>query len=271
LDYSKYIVKLKKLARRSVLLKGPSGVGKTYQFLKLLDGGWKGLYVHVSEHTGSVGHIDDDAWLIKRVDVPLSLTEKTAMLKNETSDFMVLMEYLRTQEHDYDFVFFDSLMNYAEALESYLKHELRLTGFDLWGLFGEKMKVMLRLLVSLAEPSQARPLHVIGTWGVEIGQDWEGKRQTQPIVSGKMVGPRIDYLFDDVLMLGRKDMPDGNEQYVMYTKPTNEFSAKISSPINLPPVVADPDLFKLITLIQNHSTNTQASMPSPSTKGTTNE
>jgi len=267
LDYTKYIVKPKKLARRSVLLKGPSGVGKSYQFIKLIEGGWNGLYVHVSEHTGTVDYIDPDMWPMKRVDVPLSLAEKSDMLRDESSDFMLMMEMLRTTDHGYDFVFFDSLMNYSEALESYLKHDRRLTGFDLWGLFGEKMKVMLRLLVSLTEPTQAHPIHVIGTWGVEVGQDWEGKRQTQPIVSGKMVGPRIDYMFDDVLMLGRNVGPDGNEQYVMYTKPTHEFSAKISSPIDLPPVVADPDLYKLITLIQDYAHNPQAGMPSPGTKG----
>jgi hypothetical protein len=114
-------------------------------------------------------------------------------------------------------------------------------------VFGEKMKMMLKLLVSLTKPSQAAPLHVIATWGVETGQDWEGKRAIVPIVDGKMVGPRIDYYFDDVLMLRKKETAEEGVQFLAYTGGTHEFDAKESSGVvKMPAIWADPNVYKML-------------------------
>ena len=243
-DYRSHIVKPQKKSKRSILLKGPSGCGKTFQFRKLLAGGMKGLYACVGEHVGTIEDLTYDHWPIAQVDIPLMPSEKAP----SKQDFILLMDFLRTADHGYDFVFFDSLMNFAERLLNELKYGKRLTGFELWGVFAEKMRMMINLLVSLAEPTQKAPLHVIGTWGVEVDQDWEGKRAIVPLIDGKKVGPKIDYAFDDVLMLRkRQDPASGEIEFLAYTGGTHEFDAKVSSgTVKMPPVWADPDLFKML-------------------------
>lgn len=242
-DYRAHITKPKRKSKRAILLKGPSGTGKTYQFRTLVEGGLRGLYGCVDEHVGTLEDLEYDSWPIVKVDVPLSPVDK----QPEEQDFILMMDFLRTEDHGYDFVYLDSLMNYADALIFHLKHVQRLTGYDLWGVFGEKMKMMLKLLVSLTKPEQPSPLHVIATWGVEIGQDWEGKRSIIPIVDGKMVGPRIDYFFDDVLMLRKKESAEEGVQFVAYTGGTHEFDAKVSSGlVQVPPVWAAPNLYRLL-------------------------
>ena len=245
--YKSHIIKPEKRAKRTILLKGPSGVGKTFQFRTLVEGGMRGLYACAEEHTGTLSDLEYDEWPLRPsyLDIPLMPLEK----KVEKQDFMLLMDYLRSDEHDYDFVYLDSLMNYADELQNYLKYEKRLTGFEFWGMFGTKMKQLLKLLVSLARPIHPKPVHVIATWGVEISQDWEGKRAIVPVVDGKMVGPRIDYAFDDVLMLRKRENAEG-VQYVAYTGGTHEFDAKVSSAVvKLPNPIADPNLFRILQKI----------------------
>lgn len=257
LDYAAHIVKPVRKTRRSILLKGPSGTGKTHQFRTLVEGtsnngtvypGLKVLYVCVDEHMGTIEDLDMDMWPINTFDVPLTPAEK----KPEQQDFIKLMDYIRSEAHPYDAVYFDSLMNYADKLVNLLKRERGLSGYELWLVFGEKMRKVLELLVSLTKPTLPRPVHVVGTWGVEVAQDWEGNRAIVPIVDGKMVGPRIDYFFDDVLML-RKKMNKDTEQidYLAYTGGTQEFDAKVSSGMRkLPTVITNPNLYRILLYIR---------------------
>ncbi len=237
-----------------MLLKGPSGTGKTHQFRTLLEGttrsdgtqvpGLKVLYACVDEHTGTIEDLDYDMWPIVTVDVPLMPSEKNPAQQ----DFIKMMDFLRSDQHDYDAVYFDSLMNYADRLVAYLKHSARLSGYELWGTFAEKMKKMLELLVSLTKPVHPKPVHVFATWGVEVNQDWEGNRAIVPICDGKVVGPRIDYFFDDVLMLRKKHVKETDEiKYIAYTGGTHEFDAKVSSGVRkLPTVIESPNLFRIL-------------------------
>ena len=245
MDYSQFITNVgSKKSRRAILLKGPSGSGKTFQFRTLHDAGMRGLYVCVDEHAETLSDLTFDRWNLTNVDVPLTPTEKDPNKQN----FIALMDYLRSDLHEYDFVYFDSLMNFADELVQYLKYTRRLTGFELWLAFGEKMKRALKTLVSLAQPKYPRPLHVLATWGVEVSQDWEGKRAIVPIVDGKMVGPKIDYFFDDVLMLRKEQDFDTKEiRFVAYTGGTHEFEAKVSSAtVKMPPVWLNPDLNRML-------------------------
>ncbi len=243
-DYRAHISKPQSKSKRSILLKGPSGTGKTYQFLKLHKAGLKGLYACADEHIGTLDEIKYDLWPLKQVGIPLMPSEK----RPEKQDFILMMDFLRTKDHGYDFIFLDSLMNYSDSLLSDLRYNQRLTGYELWLSFGERMRMLLKLLVSLTSPTQASPLHVIATWGVEVDQDWEGKRAIVPIVDGKMVGPRIDYAFDDVLMLRKRQHSDTKEiEYLSYTQGTHEFDAKVSSgSVKMPSIWADPDLSKML-------------------------
>jgi hypothetical protein len=206
-----------------------------------LDGGLKGLYACCGEHLGTIEDLDYDHWAIDKVDVPLMPGEKKPM----EQDFILMMDFLRTADHGYDFVFFDSLMNLSDALLSMLRQQ-RLAGYDLWGVFALKMKKALELLISLTKPTQKAPLHVIATWGVEVDQDWEGKRAIVPLIDGKKVGPRIDYAFDDVLMM-RKREDEGEIKYIAYTQGTHEFDAKVSSGVvKMPALWADPNVYKML-------------------------
>lgn len=243
-DYRAHIVQPQISSKRSILLKGPSGTGKTFQFRKLHDSGMKGLYACVGEHVGTLDGLTYDHWPIDKVDIPLSPSEK----QPANQDFIKMMDFLRTPDHGYDFVFFDSLMNFSDELLELLRGTHKLTGYDLWGIFALKMKMALKLLVSLTAPTQSAPLHVIATWGVEVDQDWEGKRAIVPLIDGKKVGPRIDYAFDDVLMLRKhQDAQSGEVKYIAYTGGTHEFDAKVSSGVvKMPTVWADPDLHKML-------------------------
>lgn len=249
MDYASKVVKPHRLVKRSILLKGPSGSGKSFQFRKLAEGEMKGLYACVNEHTGTVEDLNPDTWFINTYDIPLTISAK----RPEQQDFVALMDYMRSDQHDYDFLFFDSLFSFAEELEHYLRYEHRpqLTGFDLWRMFGEKMKRAIKILVSLTEPKHPRPVHVIATWGVGIGRDWEGNRAVEPLVSGNMVGPRISYYFDDVFMLRKQESADKGVEYLLYTGGTHEFDAKVSSGnVKLPAIIADPDLFRILRKIE---------------------
>lgn len=251
--YAKYIVRGESRACRTVLLKGASGTGKTYQFRTLDAEGMMGLYVDVEAKLASIKDLDPPLWWIRKPDVPLTPSDKTSMIANGTSDFIMLCDFIRGGKHPYDFVYFDSLMRYASKLVDYLRYDKNLTGFDLWGAFAQKMKKMLELLTSLASAEHPRPVHVIATWGVEIGQNWEGKRAVQPIVDGKVVGPLVDYFFDDVLYLTKREDPtSGKVEFMAYTGGTHEVSAKVSKPpsAKIPHIIADPNLGRLIKLLQ---------------------
>lgn len=247
--FSKSLSIPSKLNKRSVLLKGPSGSGKSYQFRTLVAGGGKGLYVHTSEHMGTVSDLFDaipcppDAFPITTYDIPLMPVEKNV----EKQSFMLMMDRLRMPDHPYDFVFFDSMFAFADELENYLKYTVRLTGYDLWRAFGEKLRMAMKLFVSLADAKQPKPVDVIATWGVQVAQDWEGKKMKEPIVSGNMVAPRIPYAFDDVFMLAKREKPDGEVEFYLYTGGTHEFDAKVSTGKKvLDHKIINPNLDKII-------------------------
>ena len=247
------IIKITTGGKRAMLLKGPSGVGKTFQFRKLHEAGLKGLVADVEAKPATIEDLDPDVFLLRALDVPTTPMEKQHMLADGSSDFMRLVEYLRSDDHDYDFVYFDSLMRYADVLVDYLKDVRGLTGFDLWGALGKKMKIALRMLVGLTSVEFPKPVHVIATWGVEISTDWRGRRFEQPVIQGKMVTPWIDYMFDDVIRLAKEENAEtGDVRFIAYTGGTGEFDAKVSSgAISLPQKIEDPSIARIIEVLQS--------------------
>ena len=208
------------------------------------------MYAHVSEHLETIADLDPDMVVLKQLDIPLLPTERNP----DKQDLIRMIDYLRTGDHPYDFVYIDSLMRYAQDLCSWIKYEhpKKPSGYDLWMMFGEKMRKVLRLLVGLTEADLPKPVHVICTWGVEVAQDWEGKKAIVPVVDGKMVGPHIDYAFDDVLMLRKQqDAATGNVMYIAFTGGTHEFDAKVSSGAQtLPTTIANPNLYRILLALQ---------------------
>lgn len=244
------VIKPARGSKRTILLMGPSGVGKTHQFRTLSDGGMCGLYVDVEAKLTSIVDLDPDTFLIRAPDIPLTPEDKQAMLRAGASDFIKLCDYVRAGDHPYDFIYLDSLMRFADALAGYLEHVLRLSGYDLWGAYAKKMKQMLKLLTGLASVEWPRPVHVVATCGVEIGKDWRGRVMEQPLLDGKVIPPAISYYFDDVLRLGKDESVDGCVSYVAYTGGTSEFNAKVSSGrVRLPHKILDPNLHNIIAAL----------------------
>lgn len=241
-----HIVKPAASDKRCVLLKGPSGTGKTYQFRTLVEGGLRGLYVNVNEHYRSLDGLDFDIFQVTKYDIPLTPGERNP----DKQDVIKMIMALRGDDHPYDFIFFDSLMSFSDKLVWYLKHIRNLGGYELWGEFGERMRMCLELLVGLSSPSLPKPVHVIGTWGVEKAANWEGQTSIVPLVDGKVVGPRVDYFFDDVFMLRKKLTDDGKAEFYAYTA-GKEFDAKVSAGNGkFPPVIASPNLHRMLLLLQ---------------------
>lgn len=246
------VVKVKRhQGKRSILLMGPSGTGKTYQFRTLIEGGMRGLYVDVEAKLRSIEDLEPEAFFVRALDMPLTPKEKASMIASGASDLIQLFDTIRFEEHEWEFVYFDSLMRYGDHLLNYLENTRGISGFDMWRMFGKKMSRMLVTLCNLSSPEYKKPVHVIGTWGVEMSTDWRNRRFEQPVVEGKMVRPRIPYYFDDVLRLAKHENAEtGDVAFIAYTGGTSEFDAKVSSgAIKLPPKILDPNLFEIIEVL----------------------
>lgn len=247
-EMRKWITKGQTFARQSILLEGPSGVGKTFQFRTLVDAGLKGLYVNVERKMLSVADLNADLWPLDNPDFPTRAADKDL----ERQDLMRLIEFLRTPDHGYDFVYLDSGMRYAEDLLRYLKTVKGIAGQELWGTFAEKLEMALKTLPTLTDPRNPAPVHVITTWGVEMNPDWQGQRSIQPLVDGQKVKPKINYWFDHVLYLDKLDDPlTGISEFVAFTQGKQGFSAKVSSgTAKLEPIIKNPNLAQIIATIE---------------------
>lgn len=243
--------------KRAVLVTGDSGTGKTHQFRKMVEAGFKGLYATTENKQSTIGDMEVPTYFIKNFDYPQDFKERKKILSIPGSA-LELFQALKTEDHGYDFLYFDSVMRYGSKMVNMLLN--RVANSDgaadtrkAYYFYGKKMKAFLDDISELTSGGTAKhPVHFIGTWGVEIGQDWQGKRRIQPIVDGKMVGPEINYAFDEVLMLGcNENLQTGDQTYEMYTMGNKEFSAKKSAPpgLNIPPKMVDPDLGKLIKVL----------------------
>lgn len=242
------VIKATKATKRATLLTGPSGVGKTHQFRTLHEKGLKGLYVDVEAKVSSLQDLDFDVFLIRNLDIPLNINEAKQMLSSGSSDFFKMTQYIKNEDHEYDFVYFDSLMRFSDKLHHYVKHIQGESGFDIWNNYGERMHMLFQQLVSLASPEWKKPVHVIATCGLQMGKDWKNVRTEQPVMMGNVAPPRLDYYFDDVIRLAKDSNADtGEVEYIAYLSGTREITAKVSAPsgIELPPKISSPNLYNL--------------------------
>jgi hypothetical protein len=252
MDLASKIVTGTALQRRAVLLKGASGTGKTYQYRTLVAEGYHPLYVDVEGKMPTIEDLNPPKWAIRHLDVPLLPTEVERMIQADQSDVAALVRYIELGQHEYDVVYFDSIMRYAEDLAAYLRYEKKLTGYDLWGIFAEKMRWVTKQITRLT--SATKPVHVVVTTGVELSTDWQGQRAVVPLIDGRAYAPRIDYYFDDVLYLSKRTNAASQlPEYVMYTQGTAEVPAKISSGgETVPPLIVNPSLGKLLRQLEAH-------------------
>lgn len=251
------------LFKRMTLVEGPSGSGKTHQLRTLVDGGMKVLAASTERKMSTVKDLIRDkrlsVWPINDYRFPTTLQEKQQILADGKENVIALFDYLRGGEHEFDAVYFDSFMRYAWKQFQHLAGSVKGSNGKLdkraaYGVFGTKMKTLLDLVASLCDSTTSkRPVHFIGTWGVERGQDYLGRSQIVPIVDGQMVGPQIDYHFDDVLMLRMEEDPTTKKKtYTMHTAGESSFAAKVSKPpsVYVPEIIEDPSLFKLIQVLE---------------------
>lgn len=248
IDYRASIVKPEAARFQTILLKGPSGTGKTFQLRKLVEAGMKGLYLDSEDKRTSLAGVDVDVWPITQSDFPLKPADK----KPEVQDLMRAVDFLRTADHGYDFVYLDSGMQYAENLLDYLENTRGLSGMDLWGVFAKKLEKGLKALAKLSSTKWPKPVHVITTWGVERDKDWAGTVKAVLLVDGQKVKPKVDFWFDHVLYLEiLDDVMTGNSDFVLHTKGTSRFDAKISGgEVKFDSPIKNPNLAEIIRKIQ---------------------
>lgn len=233
---------------RMMLLMGPSGVGKTHQIGTLVEANRNVLIANAENKLETIDYMElnDCVWPINGVDFPETPDQKRAMISSGASDMMKIIEYLRTPDHPFDDLVIESGMGYVENLYSYLCAE---NVGDKWAGFNalaRKVPLWMNLLKQLTDSTKTKkPVNVVVTWGVTVGEDWEGKRRWVPIIPGRANGPRVPYYFSDVLMLLKRGSGDDVE-YVMHTEGTHEFDAKVSTHLNIPAIIGKPDLNKLI-------------------------
>ncbi len=245
------------VSKRTMLLEGPSGVGKTHQYRTLIEGGMKVLMASTEFKLSTIKDLKPDVWPITDFDFPTSGAEKEAILRRGSANVIALFDYMRSGEHEYEVLYFDSLMRYAWKLFELLRTTTKNASgaadtLRAYGVFGTKMKVLLDLISSLTDSTGSKkPVHFIATWGVERAQDWEGRNQIVPVIDGKATGPLIDYCFDDVLMM-RMESDGRVKKYTMHTAGGNTFAAKVSKPagVAIDEVIENPNLFKLIGLLE---------------------
>lgn len=238
-------------SRDSIVLEGPSGSGKTRQMRSLVKGGLNVLLASAEKKKGTLRDLTFDEWVIEDYDFPLNAQEKGELVKAGEASGKVgmiqLLDMLRYEDHPYDAVFIDSYMQIVMRRFFLLAFEnpriSAKTGnpdvLAAYGLLGNKTRIEMDLLKTLTDPSSfKRPVHVVATWGVEQGEDWEGKTNVVPIADGKMVRPIVPYNFDHVFHLKAKEVSEGQIQYVMYTARTHQFDAKYSAGgVKLPPII----------------------------------
>ena len=256
-----------KRSGRLILLQGRSGTGKTYQGGLLMQAGMRVLWASVERKLATIQHLEPEVWPIMGVDFPLDAQEKHAMLNTPVppeghcaSDVIKLLDYLRNEDHPYDVVYFDSGMRYTWRLLEHLISTTTTTQGDkdprrAFLHYGKKVKMLLDKLTDLTDASTAKhPMHVVFTWGISPDKDESGRQLWLPVVDGNMVGPTIPYNFDDVLTLkALADYTTGEYKYVMETRATHDHDGKVSSPVNLPPVIESPNLASVIkTLSGTH-------------------
>lgn len=234
--------------KRTVLLEGSSGTGKTKQFEFLVNGapehgdagkGYSVLLCSTERKLTTLDHLDKSVYTVDVFDYPdpRNPNEVAAYVGSTVPrNLCQLIHLLRKEDHGYDVLFIDSLMRWTMRLLWRIggTNENPDARSD-YVIFGRKVQGMLDDLATLTDPTMMkRPLHVVATWGVEKGEDWEGYQKQTVAIDGKKVGPNVPYFFDDVLML-KAEAQDGKDEplYCAYTRASQKWDAKVSG--NVPP------------------------------------
>src|SRR3990172_9603930 len=236
------IIKPEKADKTTTLLMGRSGVGKTYQYRKLHEAGFKILVIASERKLLTIAGLKPDIVMIDNFDFPTSKGEVVQ------SDLLDVFNYLRTPGHKYDLVFWDGPMRWSEDLSDYLSSVKRLSGYDLWGIFAKKVEKALKHFTLLADPASPVPVHVVATWGVEHDKDWQANKSAVPIIDGQRVKPRISFWFDNVLYVEKlDDVIIGTSKFVLNTTGSGRFEAKISiGALKFDAVIENPNLAEIL-------------------------
>lgn len=260
-------VKPPELACHSTLLAGRTGVGKTYQLRKVIEAGFNPVYATTERKYATVADLltEQNFFLVTKPFFPLDGSEKAD--PNRPSDLIILYDQLRSKDHPFDMLFLDSGMFYVDSLLDYIKKVMKLVFPVSYGDYADRAEKFLKVTTGLVSPEHPKPVDVVVTWGVEIDQNWLGKRSVQPIMDGKRTKPKIGFHFDHVLYLDSRDAEEGGKEYVIHTQGTSEFEAKISSPLKFDPVIVNPDLGKILRQLKAAGKGQPAAAGTPTPPG----
>lgn len=245
-------VKPPEVSCHSFLLKGRSGGGKTHVFRDLIEAGYSGVYATTENKYATIADLltPENFYVIKDAFFPLNASEKANV--GRPSDLIKLYDQLRAPAHPFDFLFVDSGMFYLEELLAYIEGVMGLIYPANFGDFSKRAEKFFKTTTGLVSPQYPKPVDVFVTWGVERDIDWQGKRTTQPIMDGKRTKPKIDFYFDHVVYLESRAVVEGTgKEFVAHTQGTDEFEAKISSPLTFDPVIVDPDFGAILKRLKS--------------------
>jgi len=262
---------------RLIKLDGPSGVGKTWQARTIIQGlpelGIEGLRTLVATTERKLKTLEDlegkfDYYVIDWCDYPDPRDAPrddrvgkryTDFINDPRRNLFKMFWQLRNEEHPYECLYIDSGMRWSVKLL-----------FEITGVndnpdsrsdyipFARRMKLMLDHLASLTEggTKSGKPLNVVMTFGVDPEVDpIEGIKKVMSAVDGTKIAPVVNYYFDDVFSLRTALEADSNVPggfrtvYTLRTAAQPQVDAKVSSAVALPPVIASPNLFKIMCIL----------------------
>jgi len=253
------VTKVTKVSGRLVLLEGPTGVGKTFQYRTLYEGGLKILVASGERKLKTIEDLllktGEDVYTIEDFDYPdpSQPADYERLKKSPQRNLYQLLSMLRHEEHEYDVLYIDSFMRIMWRMLMHISatnpNADRRSDFM---PLGRKAKNALDHLATLTDATvMKRPMHVVATWGVESELDpIDGGKKLMPSMDGTKIAPVVAYYFDDVILLRAKLDENGGTVYTANVQANPQFDAKVSSVVKLQSPLVNPNLFRIIKALE---------------------
>jgi hypothetical protein len=180
------------------VLHGPAGAGKTYS---------------VRTCPGKALILSNEAGLLSLRDQQIDVIEV-----GNRSDLREAYAFLKGGNHDYEWIFFDSLTEMGEAVLT----EQKAIHNDGRAAYGETKDI----LINLVRLFRNLPLHVVFICSQGRSADEEGIVDRRPLLPGPKLSNRLPYLVDLTLALETAVDADGNTTRFFVSESINGLQAK---------------------------------------------